>query len=94
MDTSIDIEYQRVTLGKRIRSLRKAQGLSQYKFSEMIGMDRSFLIGVEKGRRNISIDSLAKIATGLGTTVPSLFQTTDTDELPAEEHENGEERVI
>ena len=46
----------RARLGKRIHDLREAQSVSQYQFCEMVRMDRSYLIGVEKGRKNISID--------------------------------------
>lgn len=63
----------RLRVGTRIRNLRQGQHLSQYKFSKMIGMDRTYLIGVEKGRRNISLDNLSKIAQGLDVPLSSLF---------------------
>ena len=64
-------------LGERVRDLREAQDLSQYTFCRMIAMDRSYLIGVEKGRRNISIDNLYKIARGLGVPLSTLFEGVD-----------------
>lgn len=63
----------RTKLGNRIRQLREEQNLSQRKFALMIGMDRTYLIGVEKGRRNISVDNLAAIAQGLGIPLSELF---------------------
>lgn len=63
----------RVKLGNRIKQLREEQHLSQRKFAMMIGMDRTYLIGVEKGRRNISVDNLAAIAHGLGVALSDLF---------------------
>lgn len=43
----------------------------------MVRMDRSYLIGVEKGRKNISIDNLGKIADGLDITLSELFKGID-----------------
>lgn len=70
-----DAQYSetRIKLGNRIRQLREDQNLSQRKFAMMIGMDRTYLIGVEKGRRNISVDNLAAIARGLGIPLSELF---------------------
>ena len=56
---------------------RESQNLSQYKFSEMIGLDRTYLIGVEKGRRNVSVDNLVKISQGLGVSLSELFAGVD-----------------
>lgn len=63
----------REQLGKRIKRLREERGISQRKFALMIGMDRSYLISVEAGRRNIAIDNLAKIARGLDVTLSELM---------------------
>ncbi len=69
----------RSRVGARIRALRVKQGLSQYKFAEMIGMDRTYLIGVEKGRRNISLDNIAKISAGLDVRLSDLFDGVDIE---------------
>ena len=73
------ISVIRSQVGLRIRELRTEQGLSQYKFSEMIGMDRTYLIGVEKGRRNISLDNLIKISVGLDVHLSELFEGVDVE---------------
>lgn len=75
-----DIAAIRHNLGNHIRLLRKGQHLSQYAFSDMIDLDRSYIIGVEKGRRNISIDNLCKIARGLGVSLSELCQGIDDEE--------------
>ena len=67
----------RESFGQRVRTLREAQGLSQHRFSDMISMDRSYLIDIEKGRRNISIDNLFKIAHGFGIPLSALFEGVD-----------------
>ena len=66
-------ETVRQQLGKRIKQLREERGLSQRKFSLMIGMDRSYLISVEGGKRNVAVDNLNKIARGLDVSLSELF---------------------
>ena len=63
-----------VKLGRRIRELRSATGLSQEKFALQIGMDRTYLASVEAGKRNISICNIEKIADGLGVSLSRLFE--------------------
>lgn len=41
----------------------------------MIDMDRTFLSRIERGHQNVSIDTLDKIAKGLGMTVIELFKS-------------------
>ena len=64
----------RQQLGRRIRRLRENHGLSQRKFALMIGMDRSYLISVEGGKRNIALDNLEKISRGLDISISELFE--------------------
>ena len=61
-------------LGERIRHLRKDLGISQEKFALSIDMDRTYYASVERGRRNISIKNIAKIADGLGISLEELFK--------------------
>lgn len=49
-------------LGKRIKSIRKSQGLTQEKLSEMIDLETSSLSGIESGRFYPSLHVLEKIA--------------------------------
>jgi transcriptional regulator with XRE-family HTH domain len=41
--------------------------------AEKVGIDRSFLADVERGKRNVSIYNLALIAEGLEVTLSRLF---------------------
>ena len=61
-------------LGNRIRSLRKEAKLSQEQFALKINMDRTYFASVEQGKRNISIENIYKIATGLGVSLEELFK--------------------
>ncbi len=61
-------------IGNRIRELRNQMGLSQEKFAQKIGMDRTYFASVESGKRNISIVNIEKIANGLNVSLSDLFK--------------------
>lgn len=60
--------------GNRIRELRLEANLSQEKFALLIDMDRTYLASVENGKRNISLENIAKIANGFNITIEELFK--------------------
>ena len=78
MKTEGDIAAIRYNLGNRIRLIRGEQNLTQHAFSKMVQINRSYLVDVEHGKRNVSIDNLIKIAKGLGMTLSELFEGVDT----------------
>ncbi|RDE83033.1 XRE family transcriptional regulator [Haemophilus parahaemolyticus] len=61
-------------IGSRVRELRKAQDLSQEKFALKAEIDRTYLAGIEQGKRNPSIKSLEKIINTLGVTFHQFFE--------------------
>ena len=62
-------------LGQQIRKYRlERSGLSQEKFALSIGMDRTYYASVERGKRNISLINLEKIAQGLNVSLSELFE--------------------
>jgi transcriptional regulator with XRE-family HTH domain len=62
-----------VRLGDRIRRLRKKRGWTQVEMAEKVGIDRSFLADVERGKRNVSILNLDLMAKGLKVSLSQLF---------------------
>ncbi len=64
-------------IGKRITQLRNAKKLSQQKFAYEADIERSYLTHIEKGRKNISIATLKKIADALGVSLNEFFNTKD-----------------
>lgn len=62
-----------VRLGNRIRKLRKKCGWTQVVMAEKVGLDRSFIADVERGKRNISILNLDLIAKGLKLSLSRLL---------------------
>lgn len=59
--------------GKRLRDLRKENGLSQEELALECELDRSYIGGVERGERNISLVNIYKIAKALGISVGKFF---------------------
>ena len=62
-----------VRLGHRIRKLRKKRGWTQVEMAEKVGIDRSFLADVERGKRNVSILNVELVAKGLKVSLSQLF---------------------
>lgn len=60
-------------VGKRIRELRLAIGLSQEKLAFKCGLDRTYIGSVERGERNISVINVNKICTALNISIAELF---------------------
>lgn len=60
-------------LGNRIKVLRKKEGLTQEKLSEILEMDVPNLSNIECGKRFMTAETLEKIAKALNTTERELF---------------------
>ena len=69
--TQIDVK---ILFGNRIRHLRKARGWSQEEFAQIIGLDRSYMGGIERGERNVSLENICLIAKALDLPTAELFQ--------------------
>lgn len=52
-------------VGINIREMRKTKKLTQEELAEKCGLQTSYLAGVERGERNITIQTLEKISVGL-----------------------------
>ncbi len=68
MDAKV-VDDIRIAFGQRVRLLRKRGNLSQEQLAFKSGLDRTYIGGVERGERNISIINIEKIARALD--VPS-----------------------
>ena len=63
----------REQLGKNIRALRTAKGLSQEQFAFDAGIHRTYVSGVERGARNPTITVVERFAKALGVTTGELL---------------------
>ncbi|MGB3634857.1 MAG: helix-turn-helix transcriptional regulator [Rubrobacteraceae bacterium] len=59
--------------GKLVRRLRKERGYSQEEFSFRVGLHQTYVSSVERGERNVTIQTADRIAKALGTTLSDLF---------------------
>lgn len=64
------------TLGKRIRQARDERDISQVEMARAIGLSRTSITNIEKGRQPIQVHVLVKIAETLGVTLSALLATT------------------
>jgi transcriptional regulator with XRE-family HTH domain len=64
----------KVPFGKRIRELRKLRGWSQEELALRVDLDRSYVGGVERGERNISLENICLISAALGVPTSKLFE--------------------
>lgn len=60
--------------GQQVRTLREARGWSQEHLAAVVGLDRSYVGGVERGERNISIENICKLAVSLETSPAVMFR--------------------
>jgi len=60
--------------GERIRQLRKRRGLSQEELAEKCDLDRTYISGIERGLRNVSITNIEKISMALGMSLSRLTE--------------------
>lgn len=63
-----------VCFGKKVRELRKQRGLSQEALALLCDLDRSYIGGVERGERNISLINIYKILNALDISINEFFQ--------------------
>ena len=68
-----------VRFGRRVRELRSAQGFSQEGFAAHCGLDRSYVGGIERGERNVSLRNIETIAKGLSITIAELMKGLESE---------------
>lgn len=66
-------ELQRV-FGRNLRAYREARGLSQEAFAQLLGVHRTYMGGVERGERNLTLKSVERIAARLELAPLDLLQ--------------------
>lgn len=62
------------SFGERVRSLRKARGLSQEQLADACRLDRTYIGGIERGERNVTVLKVRLIAEALSIPVSQVFE--------------------
>jgi transcriptional regulator with XRE-family HTH domain len=71
-DRTSDDEIKR-SFGDSVRKARTTLGLSQEELADEAGLDRTYIGSVERGRRNVGLVNIKRIAEALNANVRDLF---------------------
>ena len=70
----LEIEKQELlNLGNKLRGLRQNKALSQERFAELTGLDRTYISGLERGKRNPSFLIIQRLCKVLEINPNELF---------------------
>ena len=69
----------RVSFGRRLREVRKEQGISQEKLAASAGLARNFVSMIETGKRNVTIATVQKLARALKCRLADLMPDAKDD---------------
>ena len=67
----------RIAFGNQLKDLRRSQKISQEELAFRSGLHRTYISSVERGKRNISLINIAKLAKALGTDPARLLEGVD-----------------
>lgn len=69
-------EDPRLLFGLRLRDLRRARGISQEELASVAGLDRTYVSSCERGKRNIGVINIYRLAKALGVNASELLPPT------------------
>ena len=84
---------ERQNLGEKIRRFRQLRNLSQDTLAYDCEVHRNYISAIENGVRNITFETLVKVAQGMGITVSELttdVESAGADNLPVTKNGKGE----
>lgn len=64
-------------LGRRIANLRKAAAMTQQELGDAVGLSRTSITNIEKGRQSLQVFTLQRIATHLRVSMHALLPESD-----------------
>ncbi|MBI3895197.1 MAG: helix-turn-helix transcriptional regulator [Acidobacteria bacterium] len=60
--------------GRRLRALRRKHGWTQLELAERLGIDRSYISDMERGKKNVCLPTLEILAKGFGLTISRVLK--------------------
>lgn len=63
-----------IKFGQRVKELRLSKGYSQEKLAEIADLDRTYIPGIESGKRNVSLVVVKKIASAFLISISELMK--------------------
>jgi transcriptional regulator with XRE-family HTH domain len=73
----MDVEELPRVFGEVVRDLRHRHGISQENLAAAAGVDRAYMGGIERGIRNPSLTTIARVARGLGMPLTEVFKAVE-----------------
>ncbi len=76
MSTNSDIRIMdniKIRFGRRLRELRLEKGWSQETLANIAEIDRTYIPGIESGKRNVSIEVILKLSNAFEIDISQLF---------------------
>lgn len=70
----MDIRKQ---FGMRVGQLRRSKHLSQEDLADLSGLHPTYISGIERGKRNVSLKNIRRLAIGLHIRIADLFAGID-----------------
>lgn len=67
------MEDVKIKFGIKVKNLRITNGYSQEKLAELSDLDRTYIPGIESGKRNVSIIVIEKIAKAFQISISELM---------------------
>lgn len=68
-------------IGEKVLKLRKDSGITQKLLANYLDIDQSYISKIEKGERQLSLDSLTKLSSLFGCSIEHFIED-DADHLP------------
>lgn len=68
------LHHARRVFARKLRAARQAAGLSQEELADAAGLHRTYVGSVERAERNVSIDSMSRLAKALGRPLHELLR--------------------
>jgi transcriptional regulator with XRE-family HTH domain len=68
----VSTENITVRFGLRLRKLRKEKGWTQVQMADLLGVDRSYISDMERGKKNVCLPTMEVIALGFEISIAKL----------------------
>lgn len=65
--------------GNRIKTIRLEQGISQEQLGQLAELDRTYISGIERGLRNVSLINIERLAAALDVEPTELLKFSEAD---------------
>lgn len=66
--------------GEALRTARLEAGLSQEALAERAGLDRTYVSGTERGRKNPTLKTIARLSDAIGISIADLMARSEAKE--------------